>query len=297
MKSLAGFILRGMSQAVLVISAAGLLAIAIPPFALLSGAAVALITLRNDSTSALKVVVLSGLVAAGFLWIVIGQPVLMLALLILWLPIMLASTVLRHTTNLALALLSVALIAAFIIAGVYISVPDPAIAWQRVLEQIFTGSAVSSDPQQLQDVIVSVSKYMTGAFAAGFMINVILCLLIGRWWQALLYNPGGFGQEFHGLRIGKALTVAAFCLTLIAMVVQAEWIVALLMVMFALYLFQGLAVAHAFFGKSSRSRVFLTVFYVLLIFIRPFLLVVSLFGMIDAWVDSRRRWLDRAPGA
>ena len=34
-------------------------------------------------------------------------------------------------------------------------------------------------------------------------LNTFLGVIIARWWQALLYNPGGFGEEFQGLKIKK----------------------------------------------------------------------------------------------
>ena len=47
MKSLASFILRGPAQAILVTVLTGVLALALPPLSLISGAAIALITVRK----------------------------------------------------------------------------------------------------------------------------------------------------------------------------------------------------------------------------------------------------------
>ncbi len=40
---------------------------------------------------------------------------------------------------------------------------------------------------------------IAGMLGAGTAIGSVLCLLLARYWQAALYNPGGFGQEFRAL--------------------------------------------------------------------------------------------------
>src|SRR5690625_6353500 len=42
---------------------------------------------------------------------------------------------------------------------------------------------------------------VTGLLANVTSFTGVLGLMLGRWWQALLYNPGGFKQEFNGLRL------------------------------------------------------------------------------------------------
>ena len=74
MKSLASFVLRGSVQAILVTVVMGVLAIIVPPLSILSGAAVALTTLRLGNRSGAVVllgsigivVVLAGITGGNF---------------------------------------------------------------------------------------------------------------------------------------------------------------------------------------------------------------------------------------
>jgi len=40
--------------------------------------------------------------------------------------------------------------------------------------------------------------------------NSFTGVLLGRWLQALLYNPGGFGAEFRELRLGLIVSIVCF---------------------------------------------------------------------------------------
>ena len=50
-------------------------------------------------------------------------------------------------------------------------------------------------------------------------LSAIVSLLVSRWWQALLYNPGGFQQEFHALRLDSR-----FALILLAAVITGLYL-------------------------------------------------------------------------
>ena len=40
-------------------------------------------------------------------------------------------------------------------------------------------------------------------------------LLIGRWWHAILDNPGGFAREFQGLRLDRRISIVTVALVLL----------------------------------------------------------------------------------
>ena len=50
---------------------------------------------------------------------------------------------------------------------------------------------------------------MLGAGTAAMMS--VLCLLLARYWQAALYNPGGFGEEFRALQYSPPVSAGAGC--------------------------------------------------------------------------------------
>lgn len=295
MSGLAGFILRGRSSAALVITATGLLALAFPPLSLVSGGALALVSLRNTLLGTWSVLILALLAGGAFLWFLTGLPQAVLALMALWLPVMLCAAVLRNTGSLALSMVAAGLCAVTLMIVVYTTLSDPAQAWRQMLERMLDAAEFGLTPAQLSDRIKTVSRYMTGIVAAGFMLNIISCLIIGRAWQARLYNPGGFRREFLALRLGKALTLVFVALAVLALTLHKEFVVGLLALFLMLYLFQGIAVIHAWVGVKGGSSAWLILFYALLVFVWQALAAVPLLGMMDAWIDVRSRWKDKQP--
>ncbi len=68
------------------------------------------------------------------------------------------------------------------------------------------------------------------------------------------------------------------------------------MVVIAVYLFQGLAVAHGVVKRRNAGRGWLIALYVLLFFaFARIAVLVALLGMLDAWVDLRRRLATAPP--
>lgn len=295
MSGLAGFILRGRSSAALVITATGLLALAFPPLSLLSGGALALVSLRNTLLGTWSVLLLALVAGGAFLWFLTGLPQAVLALMALWLPVMLCAAVLRNTGSLALSMVAAGFCAVTLMIVVYSTLSDPAQAWRQMLERMLDAAEFGLTPEQLSERIEMVSRYMTGIVAAGFMLNIILCLIIGRAWQARLYNSGGFRREFLALRLGKALTLVFAALMILALTLHKEFVVGLLALFLVLYLFQGVAVVHAWVDVKGGSSAWLVLFYALLVFVWQALAAVPLFGMMDAWIDVRSRWTDKQP--
>lgn len=295
MSGLAGFILRGRSPAALVITATGLLALAFPPLSLLSGGALALVSLRNTLLGTWSVLLLALLAGGAFLWLLTGLPQAVLALMALWLPVMLCAAMLRKTGSLALSMVAAGFCAVALMIVVYSTLSDPAQAWRQMLERMLDAAEFGLTPEQLSERIEMVSRYMTGIVAAGFMLNIILCLIIGRAWQARLYNSGGFRREFLALRLGKALTLVFAALMVLALTLHKEFVVGLLALFLVLYLFQGVAVVHAWVDAKGGSSAWLVLFYALLVFVWQALAAVPLFGMMDAWIDVRSRWTDKQP--
>ena len=63
----------------------------------------------------------------------------------------------------------------------------------------------------------AVRSVMLSVIGAVYMFLAVLLLMTARWMQALLFNPGGFRTEFHGLRIERhvALGLIAAALPLV----------------------------------------------------------------------------------
>lgn len=295
---LAQFVIKGRSQAVLVISVFALLAFILlplaPVFLVLSFAALALVTLRNELSTTLSVVVLSVAVCVAITWTA-GVPSIGMGPVGFWFMVVLVAEVLRRSNNLALAILTGLVIVVLMVLACFILVPDPVQMWYELIIQFVQTTGL--DLPGLSDQQIKLwAKLMTGGLATTGLILIVVSVLFGRWWQARLVESDGFRQEFHQLRLGRVLTVIAVGLLVLSVVTDSALLVALSAPTLVVYLFQGLAVIHAFVRQQTNSSWSIAIVYVLLILFQQLVLLISLMGIVDAWLDSRRRWLSQDAG-
>lgn len=278
----------------IVASTLALLSLKIPPVSILSSAAVALVTLRRGGSEGIYVL-LSSSVAAGLLgYFFIGNyQVGLLYGLVLWLPVWVISIVLRESRQLALAVEIAILLGIIGVIGFYLYVDDPSDLWQGILKQMLPVNVSAEDVEQRVDVL---SHYMTGIVAAGTVFGLLFGLLLGRWWQSVLYNPGGFRQEFLSLNTSTKLamiTIAVVALAILGPASMSEiaWNVTILL--FVLYLFIGTAVLHTVFAVMKQGRYLVPMFYITLLLLPHALLPVALIGLSDAWLNIRKKNSDQ----
>lgn len=295
MRALAAFIMRGRGQAVLAIAALTLLSWAFAPANLLSGAAVALPTLRRGMREggiilalAVPLVVLAG----GFL---LGSPLDTTGYaLALWIPVWLIAALLRESGRLTVALAGTSILGLLVVVGIYGIVEDPASLWssemQHLAQPVPEQSHSEAEAEALWRSLVGISRYLVGIIAAGSVLSVVLSLLIGRWWQALLFNPGGFRREFLDLRLLPVSGYLWLVLLMFAWITGSELGTNLAIPSFVPFLLTGFAVLHALFSRSSAGGFWLVGMYLALIFASPLIMVVMLIGFSDPWMDWRYRF-------
>jgi len=296
MISLARFILKGYSQAALVAASMAMLGLVIPLVAWMSGAAVALVTLVKGYRYGLLVTAIAAVATAVFAGLMLSLPeIAAYYVLLVWLPVVMLSVVLRQTVSLALTLQLVAGISLLGIVVLYVFFPDFGEFWRSSLsiiaDELLVQSGDTLDKEQLQQVIDQVVRILPGFFASSFMIGTLLSLYLARWWQAVDYNPGGFGKEFRALNLGKTSALIALAIAVAAMFINTDMFNAMLLVVFALYLNQGIAVLHAVFTGKQLNAVWLFLVYLLLFFVPYTVVLLALAGLADTWLDFRRRLL------
>ncbi len=162
---------------------------------------------------------------------------------------------------------------------------------QGAFAEIFANFSQRMTEQSGQTVTLQPPGIETIAGMLGLMnaIGCVLCLLLARWWQALLYNPGGFRAEFHGLRYEPA--IASMLLLLVLGVSSLGLVYRPWAVLFALPLsIAGLGLVHARAAYRGYGSGYLTLFYVLWVFLDPVKFVVIGLAVADSLVDFRSRW-------
>ena len=295
MNFLAGFIMKGRMQAMAVASSLALLSLILPPVSIVSSATVALVTLRRGAYEGLLVLLSASVAAAVLGVIVLGDFQFAFGYaLILWFPVWMLAIVLREGRHLSLALEIASALGILAVVGFYLFAPQsPAIYWQemlgRMIEPMLQASEVPAE--QIKQTVVMISRYMTGIIATGSVTGLLLGLLLARWWQSNLYNPGGFGIEYLSLRIPPRFTMATIVIFLIAYVSsgvfsEVAWNIGI--ILFMLYTFIGTAIAHALIATTKAKRFLLPFFYMLIFVVPHIVLPVAIIGISDTWLNLRK---------
>jgi len=278
-KGLAELVMRGRWQALLVavLGAASVL------FCWISAAVVALVTLRRGLAEGSWLFFWT-LLPAGTVAVVYSDtgPLALLS------GTMLLAVVLRTTVNLPLALL--ASVAVGIVGGLLITVFGQAFLEQLV--ELFTRFVENWEAQlaasgQAVELHRPDATQIAGMLGMGTATMSVLCLLLARYWQAALYNPGGFGEEFRALRypagVSTALVLAGLALSTLGLGYRS-WA----MTCFIPLSFAGLALVHA--RVAIRGGGWLPWFYIAWVIFDPVKLVVMFLAIADSWLDFRQRW-------
>jgi len=301
MKALALFIMQGGRQATVVVATMAILSLLMPPLVIISAAAVCLVTLRNGYTDGLRVLIGATVATALIGYIVLGTSVVAFSyLLMMWLPAFLVSLVLRETGQLNIALECLVVLGMVVVVGVYLTIDNPAQIWMVGIQDALTALS-EQQPLPVSDDELKVgvelwSHYITGLVVAGTLISLLMSLLLGRWWQGLLFNAGGFDEEFRHFRLLPRDGFAFVILLAIAFLLDggpAELVWNLDIQLLLLFLIVGISVVHVVIKSKSSSRYLLFSFYVMVFFVPHLILPLIMIGLSDVWMNWRQRFITK----
>lgn len=277
MRALASFIMRGRAQAIAVAFAGSLLL----PY--ISLAAVGLVTLRKGIQEG-SLILLCSLIAP-LLLVQAGIP--LATIVALFVATMIIAAVLRSTRSWPLTLLAM--------IGISISM------WLMLSAMSETGELSAQLLQNLEMFalndeqvpwLAALKGYSDSEWAAIFAsvtaLELLLCLLLARWWQALLYNPGGFRTELHQLRFSRQQSLTLVGAILLCTVVGGDWQLWINILALPL-LIAAIALVHWWVKQRQMGVQTLVMFYVGLILVMPlFVPMLVVIAFTDSIVDLRR---------
>ena len=280
----------------MVAAALALLSLAFPPASIVSSASVALVTLRRGAKEGLYVLVCACLAAAVLsIFLKIGYQFALLYGLVLWIPVWLISVVLREGRNLGVAIEMAVLLGVVAVVGFYLYQSQPAQIWGGVLAAMIQPMLEARPDVPVEDIKQSAqafAHFMTGAIAAGSVYGLLFGLFLARWWQAALYNPGGFRAEFLAMKGHAKLAMATIVLVAVAALssgILAEISWNMVLVLFVLYTFIGTAVLHANFAAMKGSRFMVPFLYLTLVLIPHVMVIIAIVGLTDNWLNLRNK--------
>lgn len=296
MIAIANFVMKGPMQAYLSTIAFALLAIWFTPIGFLAGAIIALVTLRVGVADGLKV-----MVAAAFIHLALSSLLLgtylsgLVVILEFMVPVWILALILRQTNSLGSALQFAGLMAAVGLVIVHLLIGDMPGWWMNLFNQSIRPLLDQAGIDYSIEMIEQMSNVMTMLLAMFAVVLWFTVLLAGRWWQGELYYPGQFQQDFHQIRLSRNVAYAT-AIVAVTSIFFNESSGGLLGDLFGLLtvvlMFQGLAIAHFAVLKKEMSNGWLVGLYILLAVFPQTVLVLSILGLADNFMDFRSRWVE-----
>ena len=289
MRGLASFAMTGRYRALLLaIASSGSLL-----FAWVGAAIVALVTLRKGSGEGFWVLLWASLPAlvvmqvsgdSSTLSLLLGTGVLAL--------------VLRNSASLTLAALASTAVA--VVSGVGLLLFGQAMLAELsdLFAQFFQAlerqtAESGGEPMRLQP---PTQGQLAGLMGTANGLLSFLCLALARYWQAALYNPGGFGAEFRRLRLPPglvwALALAALAVASLGLAYRS-WAAALLLPL----TIAGFALLHARAALRGQGSFWLGGIYVAWLVFDAAKLALVVLVFADTVMNFRGRWQQGAGGS
>ena len=292
---MARFIMAGRFQAAGLVIVFALL----PLLGLFSSAAIALVSLRKGWREGLFLTLIGSVAIAIFSYI--EQQNLAFGFFVAWVqwaPVVLFAWVLTQTVSWQTTLQALFGLSVIVVFLLHLLIPDSTVFWLDLLNNTMSASAASlsaEDQKHLKivaDGLKDIAPLLAGILVALSNIMIIIALLMGRNWQARLYNPGGFGEELRQLRVGKPAALIMLVLVIIPFVAKTNMVMELLICGIAIFMFQGIALIHALVKLYKMHQLWLVVMYILLIVLNVQMLVMlAAVGIIDSFADFRQRFI------
>ncbi len=264
----------------------GVLALRLPPFAIVAAALVALVCLREGVYRGLLVTLIGGaLVAAG--WFTLGsRPGLAFPLVLpLWPTVLLMAEWVRRGRSLGTALAVAGAVMVSFVAFMHFLTGDVVGFWHEWLTRAVAavpGATVKGFEDN--DTV----RLMNGFMALLLGLALFLALLLGRWMQSLMSGRPRFAAEFRQLALPFWFLPVMVTLIWAGGVVDPILLADLLMVAILLYAFVGLAVLHGVLAVRGQSQGWALPAYVLLVYFPPqALAALALVGAVDVFVRFR----------
>lgn len=280
MHELAKLAMRGPTQAILLAS----ITMLIPMMFWFSAAVVALVTLRKGFHQG----------AVVFFWATLPALVWFLSvqdpgsLIVLGLSFMMAN-ILRVTTSWQATLVAGGLTSILLGWLTPMIMPGLIETLMALADELFAELAKQSEQNYDAQMQQGFQSLLIAGFASSFFGVAIGAMCLARSWQAKLYNPGGWQDEFHAIRIQPRLLLVSMLLFLVASALGLNPAVVVFTVLMGLILC-GIALIHSYVAKKNLAVHWLIGFYLSIFLLFPTVIVlVAMLAIIDSFIDFRQR--------
>ena len=302
MLSIARLAMKGPLAAALSATVYTLLALVFAPFLFVAGGIICLSGLRHGGNAGLQVALSALVISGGLVFLMTNASSIAYVLAVALIPLVGLAAVLRLTESQGISITAAAVLSFVFAMVMRYSVADVDNFWLQRLTQ-FRDAVEAQGGQFLS---LTELGMVAGMMHASTILLVMLffsgALLIGRWWQASLYNPGGFGEEFRRLLLPRPVILVAAVLSVAALLVlNSSGSLGLLgdalLLMMILFAMQGLAIVHYRGTKKKVANAFFVFLYIFLVLLPHFVgAILTFVGIIDNVADFRKLRVGRGRG-
>ena len=301
MRSLARYILSGPFQAVTVVFVFALLSFPLPFLIIMSGGALALVTLKVGIRQAISVLLICVALVAFSTFLLLDT--LSAGPLIIWASIVAVTYAYQHFRSLSLALQALTVGGVVLTVLLTILFPDMQADWLLYLKNLL--AAIEQGPsfqimmqnsnlslEHAEQHLPRIASLMTGMVVAVYLLTTSIAVSFGGWWNDLLDDTPAFHKEFVRFNLGRALAILVILFAVGAWTAKAAIFWQLTIVCLSMFFLQGLGLTHAVIGILSKPLLgFITVYGLLFIATPQMMLVLASAGVLDGLIDFRKRFL------
>ena len=278
MRAIAEYAMRGRTQAVTVPAVAA----ALPLCFWVSAATVALATLRRGWGEGFNVLLWAVLPAA--VWVIFQRdptPIIVIG------GTAALAVVLRATVSWLHTLLAGVVLGILVSYLMPLVMPEVVAEIVRVLRKVLEQMAANMASEGGRQLVAGLDEgFASGLLAMVHLMAIVGCLILGRWWQSVLFNPGGFAGEFQALIMPRGVALALAAVMLFGGTLHPVlhgWNPILTVP----FLFVAMALAHGVVALRGWSGQWLVAFYLMVFFMGPYFYVFLV--VLDSLMDFRGR--------
>ena len=151
---------------------------------------------------------------------------------------------------------------------------------------------MSSGQNQTAVKLVMTQSMLLGLVAMILSVGSIISLMVSRWWQSLIQNPGGFQKEFHNFKIESKIAALLIVAIVLGMLLPKEHQFWVQMIALPLLL-AGIALIHYAVSFQGLGGHWLVLLYVtLLLFGATIAVFIVVLAAVDSYLDLRSRLVE-----
>ena len=202
-----------------------------------------------------------------------------------FLNVLLVCGILRYRGDWEMTLVSLVIISVILMGSLLlIFQQDFEVLVQRLIE-VFEEASRQTNIESLKIEKSSIAVFTTWTI----VLNTFLGVTIARWWQSIIFNPGGFKKEFQGIRLNRKLLILISSILILSSAIFNQYSNWAYLSIFPLVV-GGLSLFHWLVNEKNLGKVPIIFTYVFMVLFTPFvILILALLGTVDCFYNVRQK--------